>query len=227
MIFRGDINLKGIGDSMKKLLALLLMSALLVLTGCGNSDDANSSADKDTNKSDKTVEQNDKDGVDEDNSEDGAKEEDNSDDTAEKPDNSGENELTAAFNDYVNSVRTLAPEEERLIGIYDSVTGDNYSDDETLYAALTNQIIPGYLAFIDEVEAVMPRNSAIREVHEIYIEAINVQNGAFTLMLSALEQQDYEIITEANEKLTTARGLMRDYMYAVEDLAAEAGVSLQ
>ena len=47
---------------------------------------------------------------------------------------------------------------------------------------------------IEEAESIEIETSEVKKVHEIYLDAINKNNQAFTLMLSALENQDYPSI---------------------------------
>lgn len=135
--------------------------------------------------------------------------------------------LAQDFTIYLDEIILLAPEEDRIIGLYDSVTGVNYTDDEILYSTLFDEIVPSYRQFVLELESIMPKNTRIRELHELYIDAANIQYNSFTLMLSALEEQDMDKVTQANQGLDDARALLRDWLYEVEAISVETGVSLQ
>ncbi|WP_052130180.1 hypothetical protein [Ureibacillus sinduriensis] len=135
--------------------------------------------------------------------------------------------LAQDFTLYVDEIILLAPEEDRIIGLYESVTGSNYTSDEELYNTLFDEIVPSYREFVVELESIMPKNTRIRDLHELYIDAANIQYNSFTLMLSALEEQDMDKVTEANEGLDEARALLRDWLYEVEAISVETGVSLQ
>lgn len=139
---------------------------------------------------------------------------------------SSEEDLKEAFANYIDQISQLAAEEERILGLYSSVTGVNYQDDEILYYTLLDEVIPGYNLFIGDLEAIMPRHPEIVALHEKYIEAANIQLGAFTLMISALEEQNFDTITEANAALDESRTLLREWIYEVDALSAETGVSL-
>ncbi|SOC08714.1 hypothetical protein SAMN05880501_105127 [Ureibacillus xyleni] len=136
-------------------------------------------------------------------------------------------DLADAFSNYLDDIVVLAPEEERLIGLYDSVTGVNYVDDETMYYTLVDEVLPGYRQFVIDLEAIMPKNQEIRDLHETYIDAANIQYNAFAIMIAALEEQDSNKMTEANQGLDEARQLIRDWLYGVEDLSSKTGVSLE
>ncbi|HWK23125.1 MAG TPA: hypothetical protein VNS08_08855 [Ureibacillus sp.] len=142
-----------------------------------------------------------------------------------KPSNS-ETDLAEDFASYIDEIVLLAPEEDRIINLYDSVTGLNYTNDEELYYTLLDEVVPSYRQFIIELEAITPQNPRIRELHEVYIEAANIQYNSFTLILSAIEKQDMDTMTEANQGLDQARSLLRDWLYEVDAISNETGVSL-
>ena len=136
-------------------------------------------------------------------------------------------DLAQEFTNYIDEIILLAPEEDRIIGLYDSVTGANYVNDEILYFTLVDDVLPSYRQFVVELESIMPKNPRLRDLHELYIEGANTQYNAFTLMISALEKQDMDTMTQANEGLDKARALLRDWLYEVDAISVETGVSLQ
>ncbi|TSI11029.1 hypothetical protein [Lysinibacillus sp. BW-2-10] len=146
---------------------------------------------------------------------------------AEPATSNNDEDLAQAFSDYLDEVVLLAPEEDRLIGLYDSVTGANYQNDEIMYYTLLDDIVPGYRQFVVDLEAIMPSHPDVRAIHETYIDAANIQYNAFVLMLSALEEQDRNTMAEANQGLDEARQLIRDWLYGIEDLSAKTGIALE
>jgi DNA repair ATPase RecN len=129
---------------------------------------------------------------------------------------------------YVNEkMPALGKEETKILEKYEDVTGPNYTDDQTLYDALKVEIIPAYNQYIEDLESVKNETEELRKIHEDYIEAANIQASAFLTVITALENQDSGLINEANQKLNTARKMMRDYQNAVEKLAKEHDVKLK
>ena len=102
----------------------------------------------------------------------------------------------------------------------------NSSNDYTMYTILVNEVIPESQKLLDEAEGLEINTKEVKSVHELYIDSINKQHQAFTLMLAALEDQDYVLITQANEKLDESRKLMRDYETALKGLAKEYNIKL-
>ena len=127
--------------------------------------------------------------------------------------------------DYINNdIVEIAELETEVNELYEEARSS--SNDYILYQSLMDNIIPKSKKLIEKAEAVEIETDEVREVHELYLDAINKQDQAFTLMLSALENQDYAIVTQANEKLDEARKLMRDYQSALKKLAKEHDVEL-
>nr|WP_106781930.1 hypothetical protein [Lysinibacillus timonensis] len=141
--------------------------------------------------------------------------------------NAGEDELAAAFESYLNDVILLAPEETRIIEVYGSVSGENYQNDAIMYDALVNDVVPSYTEFVSTLEEIVPNNQEVRDLHDIYIEAATIQLGAFTVMISALEDQDYELVDLANQGLEEASALITTWQTEVQNLSSQTGVSLQ
>ncbi|TYR80771.1 hypothetical protein FZC66_10430 [Priestia megaterium] len=144
--------------------------------------------------------------------------------------------LSACFNDpiqddlidYSNNDLSKASElEARAIEAYDSVSGDNYTDDAAMYTAMVNEVIPQYRKFIDELEEIKVETDELRDIHEGYIKAANTQYNAFVKIVSALDKRDRTLIVEANEMLDEARKGIRQYLTDIERLAKEHDVEFK
>lgn len=143
--------------------------------------------------------------------------------------------LSACFSDpvldellvYLNDeLPKITPLEMEAISAYDSVTGTNYTSDQALYDALLVDIIPTYQEFADKLEGIRLETEEVREVHEGYIEGVNLQYNAFNKIVTALEQQDRAMIEEANLLLDQGRKHLRDFKFNIEKLASEHEVEL-
>lgn len=130
---------------------------------------------------------------------------------------------------YINTqLPKIASQETVAMASYESVTGSNYSNDQTTYLVVRDSVIPNYKKFIEDLEAISTtlKTTEVRKLHESYIEAANAQYSAFALILSALEQQDYTLISQANEKLDKGRKLLRDWQVDFNTLCEKNGVKL-
>ena len=137
----------------------------------------------------------------------------------------GDNAVQDDLLDYINNDITEMQElDSEVIDLYERAR--NSEDDYAMYEILIDEVIPKSRELIDEAEAIQIETKEVQEIHEVYLDAINKQDQAFTLMLSALENQDFEIMTQANEKLDEARKLQRQYESALKALAKKHDVEI-
>ena len=133
--------------------------------------------------------------------------------------------------DLMNYINTELPKvadlELEAIDSYSSVSGQNYTDDWTMYEIIDTVTIPAYEEFITKLESIRPKTEAVREIHEIYIEGSNAQLQGFKKIRVALEQQDYDKVFEANEHLDHGRAKIREFQTKLDDLMEEHGVEYE
>lgn len=119
--------------------------------------------------------------------------------------------------DYINNdITQITSLDSEVRSLYE--TARESSADATMYVILKNDVIPKSNQLIDKAEDIEVETEDVRELHEIYLESLNKQGQAFTLLLAAIEAQDYSLITQANEKLDESRKLMREYEDKLEEL---------
>lgn len=130
---------------------------------------------------------------------------------------------------YVNEeLNALAELEEDAVNAYNRISEDDELEtDEEIYVFLQDDVIPMYKEFVQKLEAVTFDHNEIREVHEIYIDAANVQHNAMLTFLTAIEEGDYDRVVEANELLTEGRKGIRDFQSELDDLLDEHGLELE
>ena len=121
------------------------------------------------------------------------------------------------YQGYINSMKTLVSPENSILTKYGSVTGDNYTDDETMYEVLT-ALAPEMNRFIARVEKIQPKNTTLRSIHKIYISGWNLQFEAVLLTLEALEDQSYAGMARANKVLSQGRSKMTDFRARLQGL---------
>lgn len=128
---------------------------------------------------------------------------------------------------YVNKEMKQAGKlEAAAVSAYEGVSGANYKDDQTMYDALTKEVIPNYNEFIKELDSVKIETDELQEIHEIYIEGADIQYKAFVTIKQALEEQDPALVQEANDMLADAREHIRDYKSKLNKLAKDHDVKI-
>ncbi len=139
----------------------------------------------------------------------------------------GSNQETEALLNYINGDLVAIAEKEKVVtSEYGAVSGDNFTDDSTMYEAISNVIIPASNELIEVAEAIEIEDSGIRDVHEYYIESINTQHEAFTMILDAIDDQDAELMTSANDLLSEARALGQTFSDELSELCEAYSVEL-
>jgi hypothetical protein len=129
---------------------------------------------------------------------------------------------------YLNKeMKTAQTLEDKAISSYEGVAGVNYTDDQTMYDALVNEVIPNYTDLISELETVSIESDELKEVHEIYLSGAKLQFSAFEKIIEALEKQDSSLIDEANQLLEEGRLQIEDYNDKLDKLAKEHNVEIE
>jgi hypothetical protein len=131
---------------------------------------------------------------------------------------------------YINTeLPKIATYEADTIAAYEAVSGDNYTDDYTMYEVLTTTIIPTYRELVKGIEAITLRlkTKEVRDLNEKYVEAADTQMNGFVILMNALETQDSSLIVPFNERLDHGRRLTREWLIELQDLCSKNGVSFQ
>ncbi|MDQ1004469.1 vacuolar-type H+-ATPase subunit I/STV1 [Neobacillus niacini] len=128
------------------------------------------------------------------------------------------------LNEEMKTAQTL---EEKAVSAYEAVAGVNYTDDQTMYDALVNEVIPNYTDLISELETVSIESEELKEVHKIYLSGAKLQYTAFEKIIEALEKQDASLVEEANQLLNEGRLQIEDYNDKLDELAKEHNVEIE
>jgi hypothetical protein len=128
------------------------------------------------------------------------------------------------LNEEMKTAQTL---EEKAVFAYEGVAGINYTDDQTMYDALVNEVLPNYSDLISELETVSIKTEELKEIHEIYLSGAKLQYTAFEKITEAIEKQDASMIEEANKLLNEGRLQIEDYNDKLDELAKEHNVEIE
>jgi PBP1b-binding outer membrane lipoprotein LpoB len=133
--------------------------------------------------------------------------------------------------DLLNYVNNEMPKvddlESNALSGYNSVTGNNYTDDSEMYRVLTDSVIPTYRTFTQKLEEIKPQTPEVQAIHEIYIEAVNNQYNGMVQLSAACENQDTNLVAQANEKLDKGRKGIRDFQSKLDELSKKHGVQMK
>jgi hypothetical protein len=135
-----------------------------------------------------------------------------------------QDDIVNYLNEEMKTAQTL---EEKAVSAYEGVSGVNYSNDQTMYDALVNEVIPNYTDLLSELETVRIETEELKEVHEIYLSGAKLQYSAFEKIIEALEKQDASLVEEANQLLNEGRLQIEDYNDKLDELAKEHNVEIE
>lgn len=128
--------------------------------------------------------------------------------------------------DYINNdLSQIEPLENEVLALYEEAR-ESASDFE-MYIMLRDAVLPKAKAWKEAAEDVVVETEEVSELHEIYIGVANDNYNAFTIMLAALEEQDYNGVASANEKLDAAKAGGREFKSKLRALMDEHGVEFE
>jgi hypothetical protein len=129
---------------------------------------------------------------------------------------------------YLNhGVLNIAELEQKSLARYASLTGGNYKDDQTLYEALQNYVMPLYKRFLRGLRALQPETEEVRDLNRIYIDGAESLLEGFKLVSLAIEKNDRSLIRPANEYLEKGRLENERWRREMIALAGQHGVKPQ
>ncbi len=123
-----------------------------------------------------------------------------------------------------NQLPTIAKLEEKVTSEYQAVKADSNADDATFGAKLKDVIIPAAAELIAKAKATVPATEEVKIVHDKYIASMTIQSEAFAILLDAAGRNDEKLVKTANEKLTEAEKLSKEYLADLETLKKDHGV---
>lgn len=105
-----------------------------------------------------------------------------------------------------------------------SVSGENYTDDETLYKELINTTIPTYEKAVNEAKKVEPEIKELQKTAEIMVLATETFYEALILEKEALEKQDKKLIQQSNLQMKEYQSLIEKYHQELNEISKKYNV---
>ncbi|UXH42998.1 hypothetical protein N5C46_15035 [Rossellomorea vietnamensis] len=106
-----------------------------------------------------------------------------------------------------------------------SVSGVNYTDDQTVYRELTTITIPAYEKALNEAQGIEAGIPELEEMADRVVTATQTFYDALILEKKAIEDQDEGLINESNTKMEEYYKLVDAYHSDMELLAEEYNVT--
>ena len=146
-------------------------------------------------------------------------------DTGNSYDNTDQQELI----DYINNgISELSALESSMLNSYNSVSTDNYTDDETMYNEIKNNTIV-YARDLQskafEIAAGI-KSEKVKDLHDLYIDFASGYFSAMGYLLTGLENSDREYVLKCNECITEANKAVSQFREDIVSLMEELNVEI-
>lgn len=139
-----------------------------------------------------------------------------------------EKEKQASLLDFINEdIANVSSFEMEAFQSFSSVSGENYINDEMMYEELTTTTIPAYEKALEETEKLEAPFPELEPMLQQIKTASNAFYDALLLQKQALEEQDEEIMNQANEKLLEYSDLIGAYHEDMKTLTKEYNIDYE
>ncbi|MDP5273586.1 hypothetical protein [Chengkuizengella axinellae] len=115
-------------------------------------------------------------------------------------------------------------EEELVMSLFESVTGENFQNDEILYETLTQEIIPRHTLYQQIYSNINYKHFDTEEVQDLvnnYQNALGSRLGAFNLLKKGIEQNDEELKNRAYESIGSSIETIEEFYEIYNELQRE------
>ena len=132
--------------------------------------------------------------------------------------------------DYINKgIAKFGDLERNALSAYESVTGNNYKDDNTMCTAMTKTVIPTYSKMIDKLKALSTslKTKEMQALNDIYLVAAKVQLNAFNMITIGIKENNKDVVLLANKKLERARRMLDEWQGELDELCQYYGIVIQ
>lgn len=143
----------------------------------------------------------------------------------------GDEQLTEeqeAILKYINEdVAELSIYEEEAKVALDAVTGDNYTDNESVYETLSDAVVPLYKAFVKESQEMEAPIEALIETHNLLMEITEIGLESFEVRTEAYKKEDESLLEEADDLFDDYLNKLDDYHDLLSEVAIEFGLDYE
>lgn len=107
---------------------------------------------------------------------------------------------------------------------YATITDSSVVNDKELFSQRKQEIDQKFNNLISKAKEIKPKESKLKEAHDLYIKAFTKQKEAFLLVVDGIENNNTNKINEANKVANEIKSLTEQYTKAINDLKNEYDV---
>ena len=121
---------------------------------------------------------------------------------------------------YINEkAGRIAVYENKAVQYMDSVTGENYTDDQTVYETLINMVIPTYEKAVAEAKNITPEINELQKAQDLLVQATETYLKGFQLHAKAIEEQDKGTLNKSEMSVSEYFRLLEQYHAELKKVA--------
>lgn len=129
---------------------------------------------------------------------------------------------------YVNvGMEGVAEYRNEILAAYNSVVGDNFTDDQTTYDMLVEEVIPAIISLEEGVAAIATETEEVAYLHEVYMKSLEVEKSAYAMMVYAIENASPDDMAEGSEGVQIAQEQLRGHEELKVALGTDVGLEFQ
>lgn len=127
--------------------------------------------------------------------------------------------------DYVkNKMPIIMVTESKVNSALNDVSGENYTDDMTTYAALKHEIVPNAQKWLESAEGLRIEGERLKAIHNKYINYVTAKLEGLELYLTAIEQQNEYDAYLGVGKIEESSVLVSEYITEINAYCEELGI---
>ena len=133
--------------------------------------------------------------------------------------------------DVIEFVSTELPsikaKRDSAIGIYNSYFANDNADVDAFVVSLKNDAIPGMEQYLKDLNAIETETDDVTQLKALYAQSAQRQYDAMKMVLSALEGDNADYLTQAENLVSESNELMKQYNDMLNSVASENGIIIK
>lgn len=128
--------------------------------------------------------------------------------------------------EFVNEeLPTAKTDHDSAIGIYNAYFADGADQDlDAFKASLQDTAIPTMEKCIKTISAIEVETDEVKALKDSYLQSVQKEYEAMKMVVSAIDGQNADYLTQADTLISEAATLMNDYQTKLQTLADEQGI---
>lgn len=128
--------------------------------------------------------------------------------------------------EFVNEeLPTAKADHDNAIAIYNAYFAEGSDQDlDTFKASLQDSAIPKMENCIQTINGIEVATDEVRDLKNVYLQSVQKEYEAMKMVVSAIDGQNADYLTQADSLISEARTLMSDYQLKLQTIAGEQGI---